>query len=202
MIKEIDGVSLENLHNWWQSPPHSLVSSYGKSTLLEDIAFAICENDLNWVSFLNDYAYSSEIEYRAVAIYFLASKKNANPNIQKILEDAFYTNIIELQIASLQGMINIGIYPLKKDDPEFSNITNNTVAAWGMTYLCYAYPSERIKTLKKAMQSSDPRMREFACDVIGDEFIQELKPDLKNLLTDKNSIVTDAANYNYYEMLD
>ena len=73
--------------------------------------------------------------------------------------------------------------------------------AWVMTYCCYAFPKERADLLKNAVTSKNARMREFACDVIGDEFLYDLKELMKPLLADTNKRVAQSAQYNYYEML-
>ena len=85
---------------------------------------------------------------------------------------------------------------------ELGSSCDQRITGWGMVYLAYAYPEKRNVILKSALNKNNPRIREYACDVIGDESIHELKELMFPLITDNDSSVSEAAAYNYYEMFD
>jgi hypothetical protein len=54
--------------------------------------------------------------------------------------------------------------------------------------------------LRENLQNTNPRIREQVCDIVGDEFIDELRADLKLLFDDPVIYVAEAAKYNHDEM--
>jgi len=203
MIPEIDNATKADLRSWWVNLPESLVRKDSQEFVLDEIAWALSRKDPEWIAFLTEYAYSEDLNRRASAVYFLASKLNRTPATEQILLDAFHSGVLLLQVRSLWGCIHSDFFPLTKEDiASLDNSADERLPALGMTYLCYAFPKERIAILRSALRNENPRMREYACDVIGDEFIQELKGDMEPLLQDTDTEVAECAKYNYCEMLD
>ena len=73
---------------------------------------------------------------------------------------------------------------------------NQRLAALAMVYQCRANPENRIEILKKALAHMNPRMREYACDEIGDFGIKELAPHMIPLLNDAHQDVAESAKSN------
>ena len=75
------------------------------------------------------------------------------------------------------------------------------VEGWLFAYQAYASPDKtRNKLLKQNIRHPNPRIREQVCDIIGDEFIYELRCELKKLFNDPVPYVAEAARYNHDEM--
>ena len=203
MITEVDKATREELRNWWVQPLPRLIREDSEDLILDEIAYSLSKKDPDWIDFLMQYAYSEDLARRGSVIYFLAGKTSRAPKIESVLRDAFFSRIPRLQATALQGCIHTCLFPLTKDDiASLDGLTDERLSAWGMTYLCYAFPEERIALLKHSLRSENPRIREFACDVIGDELIQELKNDMEPLLKDPEPRVAESARYNYFDMLD
>ena len=132
----------------------------------------------------------------------LATNEGTSPELNKVLLDAFYFEDERVRMNALMAMVGHRKYLLSKSALETVKMAKDPrMEAWAMTYCCYAFPEERTAILKNAVASKNPRMREFACDVIGDEFLYDLKELMESLLTDTNKRVAQSAQYNYYEML-
>jgi len=65
-----------------------------------------------------------------------------------------------------------------------------------MVYLSRASPEDSIRILREALHSSNPRMREYACDEIGDRDIDDLKNEMRTLLGDVDIRVAEAEASN------
>ncbi len=91
------------------------------------------------------------------------------------------------------------------NEQELNNIerkfNNEKISGWVFAYKAYAATVEnRNRMLKENLQNTNPRIREQVCDIVGDEFIDELRDDLKLLFNDPVSYVAEAAKYNHDEM--
>jgi len=70
------------------------------------------------------------------------------------------------------------------------------MSALAMVYLTRAHPEQRVEILREALASGNPRMREYACDEVGDLDIEELKERLADLVNDPHGDVREAAKAN------
>ena len=206
MIEPIDNADIAKLRAWWKKLPTDIAEIEGMSGedserfLYDEIASGLVAKDPDWLSYLTPFAGSGQPNQRATALFFIATNGSAGGEVEALLIKAFRTKDNYLRGTALQGFIHIKAFPLKPRDIE--ELSDPWLAAWGMSYLSAADPRERITTLTRALKSKNPYMRAFACDIIGDQFIEHLKPKLKPLLKDRNPMVADAAGYNFYEMLE
>jgi hypothetical protein len=54
--------------------------------------------------------------------------------------------------------------------------------------------------LRENLQNTNPRITEQVCDIVGDEFIDELKAGLKLLFDNAVIYVAETVKYNHDEM--
>ena len=72
---------------------------------------------------------------------------------------------------------------------------------WVFAYRVHrASDGERIECLRKGLTSTNPRIREQSCDIIGDEDISALRQDLVRLFVDPADCAREAAIYNHDKM--
>jgi hypothetical protein len=77
------------------------------------------------------------------------------------------------------------------------------VAGWLFCHQVYtASPEVRLSLLRDALSSSNARIREQVCDIVGDEQILELRDSLRELFNDPVDFVREAAEYNCQEMFE
>ncbi len=89
-------------------------------------------------------------------------------------------------------------FPFSREDVEtLTHHPNERIAALAEIYLCYAFPHERMVRLQRCLQSPNPRKREYACDMVGDEYIEEFKMELHKLIHDPHKNVQAAAKINH-----
>ena len=206
MIESIDNANTAQLRQWWQKLPADVPETEDMEKedrerfLYDEVGSKLLENDPEGLSFLTGFAESKNVSQRASSLFFIANNCADKAATESLLVKAFHSNDLYLRGTALQGFIQTKIFPLKRN--ELETISDDWLAAWAMSYTSAAYPRNRITTLCSALKSKNPYMRAFACDIIGDQFIEHLKPKLKPLLRDKNPMVADAAGYNYYELLE
>jgi hypothetical protein len=69
-------------------------------------------------------------------------------------------------------------------------------AATSMVYLAHSLPKDTTAILELALSDSNPRMRAYACDEVGDYGIASLSPMLERLLSDEHPDVVASATSN------
>ena len=91
-------------------------------------------------------------------------------------------------------------------EPDISGLAkrgDEIIDGWIFAYrLCGLPPQERNDLLRTNIKSENPRIREQVCDIIGDEFIEELREPLLELIDDPVDYVSNAARYNHDEMFN
>jgi HEAT repeat protein len=113
------------------------------------------------------------------------------------LDAAFYDDDLGLKIRALLSYMNLEQFSiLRADIDALLDHPNDWVSAVAMQYLSRAYPAETIEILTQALSSPNPRQREYACDEVGDNYINELADQLKALLNDPDDRVQEAARCN------
>jgi hypothetical protein len=81
--------------------------------------------------------------------------------------------------------------------------TDEKVSGWVFAYRAYSLPpNERNEFLRANLHNENPRIREQVCDIVGDEFIGDLRGLLMELFNDPVDYVAEAARYNHDEMFD
>lgn len=208
MIEKIENASATELRQWWIKIPKSIYQSESLSRdnpdhqrlVYDEIAYAIIEKDKEYVSFLMGFAASNDPNKRCAALFFLSCSEDCPIEIQEHILSASRSKNTYLRGTALQCFLHLKYYPLTKE--ELANITDEWLAAWAMSYRCAAFPQEKIALLTSSLKSKNPYIRSFACDIIGDQFIEHMKPLLKPLLKDRDPSVASAAGYNYHEVLE
>ncbi len=69
------------------------------------------------------------------------------------------------------------------------------IDGWVLAYRYYSAPSEHHEMLRLGLASSNARVREQACDIVGDNAIHEFRPELEALSHDGEAFVAEAASY-------
>ncbi len=100
-------------------------------------------------------------------------------------------------------IINQNHYFLSENDLNAidDKFVDEKVSAWVFAYRAYTKSLEnRNEFLRLNISNKNPRIREQVCDIIGDEFIDDLRNELKQLFDDPVPYVSQAARYNHDEM--
>ena len=117
--------------------------------------------------------------------------------IRAALVREFYSEEPGLKKCALWGFIHLDFFPLERAALSvLINGGDQRLAALSMVYLSRASPEDSIRILREALHSSNPRMREYACDEIGDRDIDDLKNEMRTLLGDADTGVAEAAASN------
>ena len=107
---------------------------------------------------------------------------------------AYYSGARDLRCTALWGFIHASYFPLERAELQsLVDSDDQRMAALAMVYLSWACPEDSVRILREALRSPKPRMREYACDEIGDRDIEELKEEMKLLVADADSAVAKAA---------
>lgn len=195
LYSEIDNASNEDLIKWWAEALPLWTDERGP--VLEEIAHALIRRDPSFYQILRVDTHSLDSDKRQAALVALSYKGNPDLSIAIDLRDAFFTSDVALKTAALWGFINLDIYPLPRAELEsLIRQPDERLSALAMTYLSYAFPDEAISLLHNGLQSQNPRQREYACDVVGDRGLVELRPDLISLRDDPDEYVRQAAESN------
>ena len=104
--------------------------------------------------------------------------------------------------AAIAEMIRKAEFVLSEEQLGTLEAEGELLAGWVFAYrVRCAEPTARVALLRGAVGSANPRVREQACDLIGDLRILELRSELFVLTEDAHPFVAEAASYNY-AMLD
>ena len=194
-MTEIHDASLENLSRWWRNPSET-PGDFEEDDALDEIAYGLSQHAPEGVRVLKDFLHDKTHRGRA-ALWFLAWPELVDDEIREALAAAFDSDDTRTKYTALLGHIHAKHFVLSKaqiagcKDPG-----NQRLAALAMVYQCRANPENRIEILKKALAHTNPRMREYACDEIGDFGIKELAPHMIPLLNDAHQDVAESAKSN------
>lgn len=181
VYSDIHDAPLEQLLRWWSgaiSPPIGFEEGY-----LDEVAFALSKHQPDGVATLKHWMYSDDLDRRAAALYFLAYPDVADEEVRDALTRAFDDGPGDIKYRALWGFIDLEYFPLERRRvSHLLESDDQRMAALAMVYLSRAYPSEAISILGAALLSLNPRMREYACDEIGDRGISELSEQMRALL--------------------
>lgn len=195
-LKEMEGASFEQLFRWWSSDE---VPNWGESrdTFFSELACALVQNDEQGVSFLKRYTKDENVAKRKAALWFLADKRIIDDEIIEAISEAFRSGNQDLKTTAIWYYINAERFELKEQTVEqLFHDADERMSALAMVYLTRAHPDQRVEMLREALASENPRMREYACDEVGDFDIEELKGRLAELVNDPHSEVREAAKAN------
>ena len=96
-------------------------------------------------------------------------------------------------------MVNSSAFLL--NDSDLKNLEERDqeiISGWIYAYRYYSSTNiDNVEFLLPGLKSDNPRIREQACDIIGDNRIFTLKPELYKLLADPIDYVAEAAKYNH-----
>lgn len=192
---DIHDAPLDQLLRWWSGaalPPAGFEEEY-----FDEVAFALSKHRPDGVATLKRCLYSDDLDRRAAALSFLAYPDVADEEVRGALTRAFGDGPRDLKYSALWGFIHLKYFPLERRQVSgLLESENQRMAALAMVYLSWAYPSEAVRILRAALRSPNPRMREYACDEIGDRDISELSEQMRVLLGDPDEAVAQAAQSN------
>jgi hypothetical protein len=187
---------LEQLRRWWSGndpPPPGHEEDY-----VDEVAHALSHAGPTGVAVLRQALNSHDVGRRWAAVYFLATEGLADEEVRAALRRAFDAPE-PLKTAALWGFLNLNWFPLKREEVErLLHQEDQRLAALAMCYLSRAFPGEAVGILRSALGSDNPRMREYACDEVGEREIVELKGELERLVADPDEYVAQAARINSF----
>ena len=164
---------------------------------LDEVAYALSKQNPEGVQALKRYLDAADLERRRSALYFLAFPDIADEQIRATLIREFNSGEPTLKRCALWGFIHLDFFPLERAALSvFLHGEDQRLAALAMVYLSRACPDDSLRILREALQSSNPRMREYACDEIGDRDFDVLKNEMRTLLGDTDPNVAAAAASN------
>jgi hypothetical protein len=101
--------------------------------------------------------------------------------------------------SAIAAMISSSAFLL--NDVDLKNLEERDqeiITGWIYAYRYYSPTSkDKIEFLLTGLKSENPRIREQACDIIGDNRISTLKAELYKLLADPIEYVAESAKYNH-----
>lgn len=106
--------------------------------------------------------------------------------------------------AAIHEMNCAGDFQLSEEDlRSLDDRGDETVSGWVFSYRVYRSSDlTRSDMLREGLNSLNPRIREQACDIVGDAKVLSLREDLKPLFTAADPDVAQAARYNYEMLAD
>ncbi|GEM_PF-2636043 len=195
VYRDIHDAPLERLLRWWSGaipPPDGFEVGY-----LDEVAFALSKHPPEGVMVLKQWLYSDDLDRRSAALASLAYPDVADEEVRDALTRAFDDGPRDVRYRALWGFIHLEYFPLERRRvSDLLESGDQRMTALAMVYLSRAYPSEAISILRAALLSLNPRMREYACDEIGDGGISELSEQMRALLEDPDKDVAQAAQIN------
>jgi len=203
LYKEIDDATPEQLIVWFKNPPNwddEDTEDY-IPLLLDELGYEIAKRCSKGKEYLKTYTESESINHRRAALCTFASKQDVTDEDLQILTHAFQDEKIIIKNDVMWTLMRIKKYPLSIDDvKKLALHTDNHIVAVAEVYLFYASPKKDkdVDRLRKCLLSDNAWKRHMACDVVGDEDIKELMPELKKLLNDEDEDVREAATSNIY----
>jgi len=103
--------------------------------------------------------------------------------------------------AAIAEMLREKRFLLSEDELASVASKDDLLAGWVFAYRVSQVNGEAQRSLLlQGLRSSNPRVREQACDLIGDGRMVALRNELRPLFEDRDIGVAEAARYNY-EML-
>jgi hypothetical protein len=191
----IHAAPLAQLLRWWDGV-EALPEDFREDGL-DEVAYALSKHNPEGVQVLKRSIDTADVERRRSALYFLAFPDIADEQIRAALVKEFYSEEPGLKKCALWGFIHLDFFPLERAALSvLINGEDQRLAALSMVYLSRACPEDSIRILREALHSSNPRMREYACDEIGDRDIDDLKNEMRTLLGDADTRVAEAAASN------
>ena len=187
--------AVDQLLRWWHGmdPPHEGF----EDDYLDEVAYCLSEAGPPWVTALKQSLDSDDTQRRRAAIYFLARPSLVDEEIRTALLRAFRARELALKTAALWGLMHLDYFPLDPSEVErLMRHEDERIAALAMCSLSRAFPDETIMILRAGLRTKNPRMREYACDEIGDREIIELSAEMRPLVGDEDSDVAQAARSN------
>jgi hypothetical protein len=149
------------------------------------------------VAVLREFLEADDLERRSAALRFLAWPGIADEDVRAALIRAFWSADREFRCIALWGFIDLSFFPLSRVDLQpLLEGADQRMAALAMVYLSWACPEDSVTILRDALRSTNPRMREYACDEIGDRDIEELKEEVRLLVNDADPDVAETARLN------
>lgn len=197
----IHNASLDQLTSWWISP-ETIPEDFGEHGL-DEVAYGLSQHRPEGVQLLRDELRSKEPERRWASLYFLATPDLADDQLRQALVDSFDPANPRISDTVLRCCVDIAYFPF--DEQKIRKLwrhPDDRFAATSMAYLAHSLPDQTEVILSLALKDSNPRMREYACDEIGDHNLAALSPLLEPLLKDPHPDVAASAASNLEFFVD
>ncbi len=192
----IHNAPLDQLLRWWERS-ESLPGDFDVGGF-DEVAYALAKY-AEGVAVLRKFLQSGDLERRSAALRFLAKPGIADEEVRTVLVRAFGSDDPEFRTIALWGFIDLSFFPLKRADLQpLLDGADQRMAALAMVYLSRACPEDSVAILRDALRSTNPRMREYACDQIGDGEIEALKEEMRILVKDTDPDVAQTAQLNLW----
>jgi hypothetical protein len=185
----------EQLVRWWKGndPP----PSGWEDDSIDEVAHALVRLGPLGAREVKHGLWASDVRHRCAALGALASPASADLEVRVALLDAFEAADADLKTAALWGFMTLSWFPLERKQLEgLLHGGDQRLAALAMCYLSWAFPAATVAILGWALRSANPRMREYACDEVGDHGMEALSGELRHLLMDSDEAVAQAAQSN------
>ena len=194
--EHIHDAPLQQLVVWWNDPG-SLAVTLDEGQTLAEIAFVLSKHASEGLKILKASIDGVCALRKRAALSVLAWPELADDDVRTSLLNAFLSPDDYTRTTVLLGFINLGYFPLSEIQiSECLNSSEDRLAALAMIYQCRASPKNEVSILRLALQSSNPRIREYACDEIGDRQLSGLATEMGALLKDADKHVVQAVKNN------
>lgn len=191
----IHDASLERLVSWWQRPETIPEDFEGHG--LDEVAYGLSRHRPLGVQLLRDALFSDEVDRRRASLFFLASPDLADEQLRRSLVDAFDLASPLLSSTVLRSCVQIGYFPFSEAQIRaLWHHPDERFAATSMIYLAHSLPGQTTAILEQALSDPNPRMREYACDEIGNHCIWALRDPMALLVNDPHPDVAASAEAN------
>lgn len=179
----IHDAPLDQLLRWWERS-ESLPQDFEVGGF-DEVAYALARH-AEGIAVLRTFLQSTDLERRSAALRFLG-------------QSGVWSGDPELRTIALRGFVELDFFPLTRADLQpLLEGANQRMAALVMVYLSRASSADSVPILWDALRSTNPRMREYACDEIGDRELEDLKEEVRALVNDTDPGVAEAARLNLW----
>jgi hypothetical protein len=192
---DIHDAPFGQLLRWWHGddpPPPGFGEGF-----CDEVAYGLTRHRPDGVAVLKRALSIGDEAHQAAALEFLAYPGLADDEVRAVLLQAFTSDRQDLRSRALWGFLHLAYYPISEQQiRSLMEGEDDRMAASAMVYLSRSRPADAVPILRAALSSPNPRMREYACDEIGDRGIDALSARMVPLLGDQHADVAAAARCN------
>lgn len=193
--RQIHEASWDQLRRWWEGLD-ALPPSFEEDGF-EEVAFALTQHGPDGTRCLRESLFDLDRRRRGAAIFFLADAQLDGADLRAAVDAAFADGDSHLAIIAFHACERLAYFPLSVEETaRYSEAADERLAACAMVYRSVANPDLAEEILRSALMSTNPRLRESACDAIGDRQMLSLRDLMLPLLHDGHPDVVASARAN------